>query len=118
MELSKEAPSHGGRALSRRECGRVVLAVTTGLGAAFIGCRGPGDALRACADTSRLTPAERELRLSTLGYVDKSPDEKRTCSLCQQWSSVAGSPCGRCTVVRGPIDPAGRCKKWAAREGS
>jgi hypothetical protein len=113
FSLDRGNPAPG---LSRRDCGRVLLAVVGGLGAVAMGCRGDGHGAHACADTSTLTPAERELR-ATLGYVDRSADEARSCKHCQQWSAVAASPCGRCTVVRGPIDPEGRCKKWAAREG-
>jgi hypothetical protein len=85
--------------------------------AGAVACRGKTTPPE-CSDTSSLTPSERDMRSSTLGYVDRSPDATKTCSGCQQFSRVPGSACGRCAVVRGPISPQGRCKKWAAREAT
>jgi hypothetical protein len=73
-----------------------------------------------CTDLSALTPAERDLRLVTLGYLEKSPDPTQTCGGCVQYGEAkaddpGGASCGRCQIVRGPISPRGRCKRWVAK---
>jgi hypothetical protein len=68
-----------------------------------------------CTDTSQLSPADLELRTRTLAYVDKSPDPKQACASCQQFKPRGADKCGACVVLRGPIDPRGRCRKWAAK---
>lgn len=107
-----ETPFAAPATLGRRACSRIFLTMVAG---ALPGCGRSGRSGHLCSDVSRLTEAERELRFQTLGYVDDTSDP-RSCRRCQQFSVVTGSPCGRCALIRGPIDPDGRCIKWAARE--
>jgi len=68
-----------------------------------------------CTDTTGLSAADVELRARTLGYVDRSPNPAQTCSGCQQFKPGAEGACGRCVVVRGPVNPRGHCAKWSAK---
>jgi hypothetical protein len=68
-----------------------------------------------CTDISQLSAADVELRKRALGYMDQSPEPERTCSGCQQFKPKGEKACGGCVVVRGPINPKGRCRKWAAK---
>jgi hypothetical protein len=68
-----------------------------------------------CTDVSQLSAADIELRKRALGYTDQSPDSERSCSRCQQFKPKGEKACGACVVVRGPINPRGRCRKWAAK---
>jgi hypothetical protein len=68
-----------------------------------------------CTDTSSITPTDLNVR-STLAYVDVSTEPGKSCSNCQQF--VAGPDadhCGTCKVVKGPINPKGYCKSYAAK---
>ena len=95
-------------AISRRETGRYLLVL---LAAALPACRHDIE----CTDTDGLSAADIELRVRTLGYVDRSPNSAQICSGCQQFKSRGENVCGGCVVVRGPISPRGRCSKWAAK---
>lgn len=65
----------------------------------------------ACSDLSSLTAAEKEMR-TALKYVDKS-DKADTCGTCQFFT--AGTGCGKCTILKGPIQAAGWCASWAKK---
>jgi hypothetical protein len=72
-----------------------------------------------CTDLEGLAPADRELRLATVAYTDRSPTPARRCDRCQLYRPAASpEACGGCTLVRGPISPAGTCKSFAANEGA
>lgn len=64
-----------------------------------------------CSDLSGLTAAEKEMR-TTLKYVDKT-DKADTCATCQFFT--AGTGCGKCTIIKGPIQAAGWCASWAKK---
>ncbi len=109
-DLLRSPPEPAAKEPSRRDVARGALSVVALL---LVGC----DAPLLCTDTSQLSPADVELRERTLGYVDRSPDVKRTCSGCQQFKPHGEKTCGACVVVRGPVNPAGRCQKWAGKAG-
>jgi hypothetical protein len=100
---------------SRRDFVRTALGGLVAL-PMLAACR-PGDA-PLCGDVSELSAGERDARLVTLGYELKSPNPSETCAGCVQFTPPSSDACGRCQIVRGPIDPRGRCKRWIARSGS
>lgn len=71
----------------------------------------PATETDACSDLSSLTAAEKEMR-TTLKYTDKS-DKADTCNTCQFFT--AGSGCGKCTILKGPIQSGGWCASWAKK---
>ena len=69
-----------------------------------------------CTDTEGLTEAELTMRNETFGYVDTSTEEGKTCDNCALYvAAVEGQQCGTCTIIKGPIHPAGYCTSWAAK---
>lgn len=67
-----------------------------------------------CNDTSALTNAERVTR-TTFKYEEVSNDSAKHCDICNFWqASTTSSPCGTCTLVKGPIQPKGSCMSWVA----
>ena len=52
---------------------------------------------------------------TTFKYVTETPNPAKRCDNCQLYKE--GSPCGTCTVVKGPIAPAGYCTAWAPKAG-
>ena len=68
----------------------------------------------ACTDTSALSADEKQAR-DGVSYVDKSTDNAKNCSNCAQFKAGAADQCGSCNVVKGPINPDGYCKIWAAK---
>lgn len=70
----------------------------------------------ACSDASALSPEDKTLRdnmVNSLQYVEKSPMADKSCANCQFFT--AGSPCGTCTLIKGPIAAEGYCTSWAAK---
>ena len=94
--------------LTRREAALALLALSA---APFLACRRGLE----CTDTSQLSAADLQLRVDTLRYTDESPDPKQHCAGCQQFKPRGDGACGACVVVRGPINPQGRCKRYAAK---
>ena len=69
-----------------------------------------------CKDTSGLEAAARQLR-TALEYQDRSPHgEVKGCANCQFYRAASKNECGACTLVQGPINPAGYCNSWAPKE--
>ncbi len=100
--------------ISRRDAGRrFFLASATLLAPAWLVACGKKELT--CVDTIGLTPDEQAARLNTLAYVDKSPDPAKTCLKCQQYKPAAEGQCGACTVLKGPVNPAGNCKSFAVK---
>lgn len=100
--------------LSRRE----VLQRSAGLGALVVlgsaaACHKAPAAL-ACTDTTGLAAADIQVRTS-LGYEDVSTQPGKSCSVCLQFIPGAPNACGTCKVVKGPINPNGYCKSFAAK---
>ena len=92
--------------LTRR---RVLLVVAGGFLAACKGMSSGGE----CADVSALSESDKQLRFQTLEYADRSSDPARTCAGCIQFEEAGN--CGKCQIIRGPISPGGRCKRWVTK---
>ncbi len=69
-----------------------------------------------CTDATSLAAADQAMR-SSLEYVDHSTDPKKLCSGCKLYTPGPQDQCGACSVVKGPINPAGNCKSWVAKDG-
>lgn len=66
-----------------------------------------------CSDVSDLTEQEKQTR-DQFDYVAETPDPEKRCDNCALWVEPEGDePCGGCTLVKGPIHPAGYCTAWA-----
>jgi hypothetical protein len=78
-----------------------------------VGCKkGPPSS---CNDVSGLTADEANLR-KTLAYVDRSPDQAKTCEKCQQWvEPPSEDKCGGCKIMKGPVHPKGYCTAFVAK---
>lgn len=68
-----------------------------------------------CNDASGLSPDDARIRTDIAAYVEQSPDPAKHCSSCLQFTSGGDKACGSCKVVKGPINPAGTCKLFAAK---
>jgi len=65
-----------------------------------------------CALDTNLSD-EDHVRRNTLKYVDQTPISTRTCDNCKLYTNAtAGSFCGGCKVLPGPIHPKGYCNSW------
>jgi hypothetical protein len=66
-----------------------------------------------CDDLSALSEAEIEVR-ENFEYEPRSSEPGENCANCQFWTEPQGaSPCGGCTLMKGPINPQGNCISWA-----
>lgn len=66
-----------------------------------------------CADVSGLSDAELAIR-ENFEYVPRSDVPEEFCDNCNFWQEPTGaSPCGGCTLMKGPINPKGHCISWA-----
>jgi hypothetical protein len=78
----------------------------------------PGEIKKAagpCSDLSGLTDAEKETRV-LYRYVPHSPHEDKKCGVCNYFTPPkAGSQCGTCLIVKGPINPDGYCTSWVKK---
>lgn len=87
-------------------------------GAAVLGvaCGSSGGAAAlTCTDTSALSEADKGLR-TQLQYVDRSPDPTKTCLACRFFTAPqSATACGSCSLVKGPINPQGKCSSWVAK---
>jgi len=66
------------------------------------------------ADTSALSSLDAQVRVA-LAYVDVSVEPGKACAQCQQFLPGPAGACGSCRVLKGPINPAGYCKSFAAK---
>jgi hypothetical protein len=100
--------------LSRRDLFQqsAALGVLAVVGAS--GCGKSQPAGPSCSDTSGLAAADVGVR-TALAYSEVSMEPGKSCSICQQFLPGAPNACGTCKVVRGPINPAGSCKAFAAK---
>jgi hypothetical protein len=106
--------------LTRRDVLRRGLAMgTVALGAGWFGAACGDDSADpefSCQDTSGLSEYEKKKR-ANLNYTDRSPHPDKTCANCRFFVSTGQEgPCGGCTLVDGPIHPAGYCDSWAPPE--
>ena len=103
---------------------------TLGAGSLLTACGGGGDSQESasqsqsdggdqaasndpCSDTSGLTEQQKQTR-EQFDYVAETPNPEKRCDNCALWVKPEGdNPCGGCTLVQGPIHPAGYCTAWA-----
>ena len=81
-----------------------------------VACRGAAKEL-SCNDTVGLPPVDIQTR-KALEYIDKSSDPQKVCSGCAQYVAgpASASPtCAGCKMFKGPVNPGGYCKVWAAK---
>lgn len=68
-----------------------------------------------CTDVSGLAPADVQMRTSQQ-YVEVSTHGGQNCGNCNFYTQpTQAGACGRCQVIRGPINPAGYCNLYVAR---
>ena len=87
-----------------------ILGVGLSAGSLLIGCTSKS---LSCTDTAGLSPADAQAR-TAMAYVDASPDSAKNCANCALYTPGGEGACGSCSVVKGPINPAGYCNVWAA----
>ncbi|MEM7434886.1 MAG: high-potential iron-sulfur protein [Myxococcota bacterium] len=102
--------------LSRRKVlqGGVHWVVVSSGAISLIGCT---EKKLVCTDTSGLNQAATKLR-QQLEYQDLSPyGTEQDCAGCDFFRAAnREGQCGACTMVQGPINPAGYCNNWAPKE--
>lgn len=99
---------------SRRQF--IQISLGAAFGASILGACSSTSAPKAvtCTDVSGLAPMDAQIR-TALAYQDKSTTPEKTCGNCVQFVAGAPAACGTCKVVKGPINPSGYCKSWAAK---
>ena len=105
------------RDVSRRAvlqtAGQVSLVTTAAL--AVTGC-GDGESLIVCADPNKMSVSENSIRKAN-NYVEKSPHADKNCAGCGFMHPVPeGESCAKCEIYLGPVNPAGYCDSYSARE--
>lgn len=94
-----------------------VLGAGISAGALLVACKGGGGSALSCTDTAGMSEADISTRTS-MAYVDVSTVAGKSCSNCALYTAAAAEgECGGCTVVKGPINPAGYCNVWAEAQG-
>jgi hypothetical protein len=69
----------------------------------------------ACYDPATLSLSQRNRRRS-LGYVDVSPDAKKTCAGCAFYTAGGEAGCGACQLLSGgPVRGGAVCTSFAAK---
>jgi hypothetical protein len=69
-----------------------------------------------CSDTTGLTETDLQMR-SNLKYVAASTEEGKHCSNCKFFQPDQYSEeCGGCQLFKGPVNPAGYCSSWFAKD--
>lgn len=70
-----------------------------------------------CSDLSDLSEQEKKQRdqmVTSLEYVDESPQEGKYCDNCQLYiQGDYGEGCGGCHLFPGPVAAKGYCNSWA-----
>jgi len=91
------------------------IGVTAAAGVVLGACGGKdGDALT--CEASGLSLADQKTRTMNK-YVDVSKTSGKTCANCQLFKPAADpKACGTCTVIKGPVSPAGHCQLWAEKK--
>ena len=70
-----------------------------------------------CEDLAGLSDADKSTR-TAMKYVGKSAKAEQNCANCALYLPPKdGGACGACSVVKGPINPAGWCSVWAKKAG-
>lgn len=102
--------SETNRNLGRRDVLRLMVVGGAGLAVAACG----GSSGPTCTDTTGLAEADVTMRTSQ-GYVEASTHGADNCAACTFYTAGAAGACGTCTVIRGPINPAGYCNLFSRR---
>jgi hypothetical protein len=102
--------------LSRRDVLQksAAFGILAAFGAGAAACKSEPPKL-SCVDTTSLSAADAQVRVA-LAYVDQSTMPGKDCDKCQQFLPGPANACGGCKVLRGPINPAGYCKSFAAKQ--
>jgi hypothetical protein len=70
-----------------------------------------------CSDVSSLSDAQkkqREQMVSSLQYVEETPQADKNCANCQLYiKGEYGEGCGGCQLFPGPVAANGYCNSWA-----
>lgn len=70
-----------------------------------------------CSDMSELSEQEKKQRdqmVTSLEYVDETPQEDKYCANCQLYiEGEYGEGCGGCQLFPGPVAAKGYCNSWA-----
>lgn len=79
---------------------------------------GSATSAETCSDLSSLSDQQKQRRqqmVSSLEYVEASPNPDKNCANCQLYlQSEYGEGCGGCTLFPGPVHANGYCNSWAA----
>lgn len=68
-----------------------------------------------CGDLTGLSDAEKQMR-DSLGYIPQTEIPEQRCDNCMLWTVPQGDAfCGGCTIMAGPVHPAGWCNSWVAQ---
>lgn len=101
------------RELLRLGAGAAGLALLPGA----LGACGSKKKALSCVDTQGLSEADIQGR-KALKYVDKSAKADQNCANCGLYqASQKPDSCGGCTILKGPINPAGYCAGWSKKVG-
>ena len=69
-----------------------------------------------CTDLDGLAQGDKQLRAAQ-EYKDISPfGNEKNCKSCEFFKAGGADECGTCTIVKGPINPAGYCSSWVKRQ--
>jgi hypothetical protein len=101
------------QALSRREWLRKTLDLTL-IGVLSLvsgGCH--KHSILVCSDPAGLSDSDNSLRES-LHYTEASPRSDKVCGRCAFFQLSAANSCGTCKLLKGPVNPQGRCDSWSA----
>lgn len=98
--------------ISRRDALKRSLVVLAAIPVALEACK--KDEALTCTNTAGLSAADVATR-STFNYVEHATDPAKKCSACQLFQAAAPGQCGGCTLVKGPVNPAGSCTAFVAR---
>jgi hypothetical protein len=75
-----------------------------------------GPKVEACAGPNNLTFSENSLRQAS-HYVEQAPDPAKNCTGCGFFTADPnGGRCGKCEIFIGPVNAAGHCDSWAAKQ--
>jgi hypothetical protein len=99
--------------LSRRAALRNALGISAAAIIPVSFLTGCGSKL-SCNDVTNLSPEDLKNR-SDNQYVDAAQDPKKNCGNCGLFTSGGENKCGTCKIVKGPVNPGGNCKNWAAK---
>jgi len=87
-----------------------------GLGLQVISaCAIPLGVMRANAADTCTDAASEGLR-DSLHYTATAPDPTQVCGGCAFYSQDdVTQPCGKCTILSGPVTPKGHCDSWSTK---